>query len=59
MRWEDDDDDENDGNNQNELLLSYRIPNKDERSVWQILYADEICVAGKSSVTGYNILRKM
>jgi hypothetical protein len=39
--------------------LSYIIQGKDKKSQWKILYADESIVAGKSSVTGLNVIRRL
>jgi hypothetical protein len=39
--------------------LSYKIQGKDTTSYWKILYADETVVAGKSSVTGLNVIRRI
>jgi hypothetical protein len=39
--------------------LSYRVQGKEKKSQWEIMYADESIVAGKSSVTGLNVIRKI
>lgn len=38
--------------------LEYTIEGKDTSSEWTILYSDERLLVGKSSVTGYNVLRR-
>ena len=38
--------------------LQYIVQGKDTISEWNIIYADDTVVAGKSSVTGYNVLRR-
>jgi len=38
--------------------LQYTVQGKDTISEWNIIYADDTVVAGKSSVTGYNVLRR-
>jgi hypothetical protein len=39
--------------------LSYRVQGKEKKSQWEIMYADESIVAGKSSVTGLNVIRRI
>lgn len=40
-------------------VLSYRVKGKDKTSEWKILYADSTIVAAKSSVTGFNVIRRI
>lgn len=58
-------DDENDNdsnrkeNSEDFPMLSYRIKGKDTKTHWKILYVDDQVLAIKSSLTGYNILRRI
>ena len=42
-----------------EGALEYTVRGKDSASRWDILYADESVCAAKSSVTGFNVIKRI